>query len=66
MTPSSRECFSRLTKASFAYYTHESSPQIPPELWCSPSARLSRDCTVIMMALNSTTAPIEKAIYEFL
>lgn len=45
---------------------YESVPHIPPELWCSPSAILNNDCTVIMIALNSTTPPMEKAIYEFL
>jgi hypothetical protein len=45
---------------------YDSFPQIPPELWCSPSAILNNDWAVIIIALKSTTAPMEKAMYEFL
>ncbi len=45
---------------------YDSVPQIPPELWCSPSAMLKNDCALIMIALSKTTPPMEKAMYEFL
>lgn len=45
---------------------YDSMPQIPPELWYSPSAILNNDWAVINIALKSTTAPMEKAMYEFL
>ena len=51
------------SKATFIIY--ESLPQIPPELWCSPSAIDKRLWTVISTALRKTTPPIEKAMYEF-
>lgn len=43
---------------------HESFPHMPPELWCSPSAKLSNDWTVISRALKNTTPPIENAMKE--
>jgi hypothetical protein len=43
-------------------HPQESFPQMPPEIWCSPSAILNIDWTVIKRALNKTTPPIENAM----
>lgn len=52
----------RKESKSFVINNYDSLPQIPPELWCSPSAILNNDCAVINIALISTTPPIEKAM----